>query len=396
MTKRTVLISGAGIGGPTLAYWLLQHGFAPVLVDRAPYLREGGYIIDFWGVGYDVAERMGLLPELNARGYLNDRAIFVRANGTERSGFGGRVLREALQNRFLSIQRSDLSKLVFERVSDKVETVFGDEIERLDERDNGVDVQFASGRRRTFDLVIGADGLHSKVRALTFGSHDLFERYLGYCAAAFVSPGYSQRDEHVYLSYAAPGRQVSRFALRDGQTGFLFVFRQEQRDLDGRDIAAQKRALLDIYSSDNWHELPEIKLYLTNCTELYFDAVAQVEVPEWSMGRIALVGDAAYCPSLLAGEGAALAMAGAYILAGELAQCGEDYAVAFRLYERRFRPFMERKQKSARNFASSFTPKTELGLSIRDVVLNLTAIPIVAKWVLGRFVTDRFELPSYP
>jgi 2-polyprenyl-6-methoxyphenol hydroxylase-like FAD-dependent oxidoreductase len=394
---KVVLISGAGIAGPTLAYWLDTHGFAPVLVESAPKLREGGYLIDFWGIGYDVAERMGLIPALQALGYLNDQVVFVDAAGRRRSGFGGQVLRRLLNDRFLSIQRGDLARLIFQQIGDKIETLFGDEIAALESDNVGVSVRLASGRTRRVDLVVGADGLHSRVRAAAFGDYASFEHFLGYYVAAFVTDGYSHRDERTYLSYASPGRQVSRFALRDGKTGFLFVFRRKKSDLElFGDPCAQKRLLGEIYSSVRWWEWPEIRDHLAACSDLYFDAVAQVRMPRWSCGRVALVGDAAHCPSLLAGEGAALSMAGACILAGELAKHGDDYAAAFRSYESGFRPFIERKQRSAARFASSFTPKTKFGLFVRDTVLNLARIPVLAKWLFSGFLADDFELSRYP
>jgi 2-polyprenyl-6-methoxyphenol hydroxylase-like FAD-dependent oxidoreductase len=222
------------------------------------------------------------------------------------------------------------------------------------------------------------------------------ERYLGYYAAVFVARGYSRRSDRTYLSYAAPGRQISRFALRDDETGFLFVLRKKDRDRGfATDITAQKQALLDAFDGEKWEEWAEIRKLLEACGDLYFDAVAQVEIPAWSKGYVGLVGDAAYCPSLLAGEGAAFAVAGAYILAREMAVAQGDYAAAFMSYERRFRPFIERKQQSTRAFASSLTPATTLGLNVRDIVLKLTAIPFVADMLMRRFVTDRFSLPVY-
>lgn len=396
MAKTSVLIAGAGIAGPTLAYWLQRRGFEPILIERAPRFREGGYIIDFWGVGFEVAERMGLLPKLRALGYMNDRFCLVDRKGRLRSAFGGAAIRRAISDRFLSIQRGDLARAIFETVENQVETVFGDSVTTIEQSADRIGVTFERGNPRSFDLVVGADGLHSSVRAALFGGAATFERFLGYYAAVFVTRGYSKRDEHVYLSYAAPGRQVSRFALRDDQTGFMFVFATPEKMLErARDVESARHVLLEQFTDVPWIEWPEIRRHLESCDNLYFDAVSQIELPRWSAGRAALVGDAAYCPSLLSGEGSVFAMAGAYILAGELQRAGGDHAAAFASYERCFRPFIERKQKSARAFASSFTPKTSLGLAFRDLVLHLAAIPAVSKYLMTRFVMDRFELPKY-
>jgi len=197
------------------------------------------------------------------------------------------------------------------------------------------------------------------------------------------------------LSYAAPGRQISRYALREGRTGFLLVFDSPDKFEDPmHDVAAHKQILRETFSPTPWIEWPEIEKHLEACDDLCFDAVSQITLPGWSQGRTALVGDAAYCPSLLAGEGAAFAMAGAYILAAELERAGGDHARAFAAYEHRFRPFIERKQRSARGFASSFAPKTSLGLFVRDQVLRLCAIPVVADFLMRRFVADCFILPD--
>jgi 2-polyprenyl-6-methoxyphenol hydroxylase-like FAD-dependent oxidoreductase len=198
------------------------------------------------------------------------------------------------------------------------------------------------------------------------------------------------------VSYAAPGRQISRYALREDRSAFLFVFASDEKVADlSRDGGAQKETLRRIFSREPWTEWPEIERRLESCEDLYFDEVSQIAMPSWSLGRSVLVGDAAYCPSLLAGEGSSFAMAGAYILAGELGQCGGDFTSAFAAYERRFRPFIERKQKAARAFASSFAPKTTFGLFLRDQVLRLSAIPAFGDFMMRRFVEDRFALPDY-
>jgi 2-polyprenyl-6-methoxyphenol hydroxylase-like FAD-dependent oxidoreductase len=396
VNRKSVIISGAGIAGPTLAYWLLETGFEPVLIEQAAQFREGGYMIDFWGVGFDVAERMNLIPRLRDVGYLIDRVKFVDERGRMRSGFDAEILRRALGDRFFSLPRGDLARAIFDTVADKIETIFGDNIIAMREDPTGVDVQFEHGHPRRFDLVAGCDGLHSGVREIAWGPEKEFEKYLGYYCASFLTTNYLQREERTYTSYAEPGRQISRYALRGGRTAFLFIFAREQPLAGHPEQPSAKAILEEIFASDRWDEIAEILQRLKTCGDLYFDSVSQIQMPAWSKGRIVLVGDAAYCPSLLSGEGAGFALAGAYLLAGELQQASGDHVVAYHAYEQRFRDFIERKQRSAEQFATSFTPKTRLGLSVRDLVLRFTAFSPVANWLMRRFVTDRFELPDYP
>ena len=396
MNRKSVLISGAGIAGPALAYWMLHRGFEPVLIERAAQFREGGYMIDFWGVGFDVAERMNLIPRLRDVGYLIDRVKFVDERGRTRSGFDAEMLRRTLGNRFFSLPRGDLAKAIFDTVADEIEVIFGNSITAIREDSASVDVQFEHGQARRFDLVVGCDGLHSGVRQIVWGPEKEFDKYLGYYCASFLTTNYPHREERTYTSYAEPGRQISRYALRGGRTAFLFIFAREQRLKENPELTDAKAMLRERFEHDRWIEVPEILQRLETCDALYFDSVSQTRMPTWSKGRIVLVGDAAYCPSLLSGEGAGFAMAGAYLLAGELQRASGDHAMAYRAYETRFRDFIERKQESARQFATSFTPKTRLGLFVRDLVLRFTAFSPVSAWLMHRFVTDRFELPDYP
>jgi 2-polyprenyl-6-methoxyphenol hydroxylase-like FAD-dependent oxidoreductase len=394
--RKSVLISGAGIAGPTLAYWLLKRGFEPVLLERASHFREGGYMIDFWGVGFDVAERMNLIPRLRDVGYLIDRVKFVDERGHTRSGFDAKILRRTLGNRFFSLPRGDLARAIFDTVADQIEIIFGDTITAIHEDAAGVNVQFQRGQARRFDLVASCDGLHSAVRKIVWGVTKQFEKYLGYYCASFITTNYPHREERTYTSYAEPGRSISRYALRGGRTAFLFIFARGQPLKENPELPGVKAMLRERFEHDRWIEVPEILQRLEVSDDLYFDSVSQIQMPAWSKGRIVLVGDAAYCPSLLAGEGAGFAMAGAYLLAGELEGGSGDHLVAYRAYEERFRAFIERKQQSAQQFATSFTPKTHLGLFVRDLVLRLTALPLVSNSLMRRFVTDRFELPDYP
>jgi 2-polyprenyl-6-methoxyphenol hydroxylase-like FAD-dependent oxidoreductase len=297
--------------------------------------------------------------------------------------------------RYVTIPRSALSRLLVEKVADGTEIIFGDEIEKLQEHQDGVDVEFARGGKRKFDLVVGADGLHSRVRRLIFGPQEQFEKQLGYVVAAFETTGYRPRNEDVYVMFSDPGRMVGRVTLRDDRTLFLFVFATDTATSDTLDDLAQQKALLRARFGDQAWECPQILEALDRVNDLYFDRVSQIRMPKWSQGRIALVGDAAYCVSLLAGQGSALAMTGAYVLAGELARAGRHYLEGFANYESRLRAFIEAKQKGAERFAGAFAPKTRWGLFFRNEVIRAAAIPGVARLAFGRDIIDNLHLPTY-
>lgn len=396
MKLRSALISGAGIAGPTLAYWLLRAGFMPTLIERAARFREGGYMIDFWGAGFDVAEKMNLLPRLRDVSYRFDRIKSVDERGRTRSELGGRAFRGALGERFFSLQRGDLARAIFDTISDKLEIIFDDTIIAVREEPSFVEVSFERSTPRRFDLLFGCDGLHSVVRRIGFGEEQQFEKFLGYYAASFLTTDYPHREDLTYVSYGAPGRQISRYALRNNRSAFLFVFSRDRPFANHPHAEAAKRIVCEIFASDRWVEIPEILERMNSCGEFYFDSVSQIRMPAWSQGRTVLVGDAAYCPSLLAGEGAAFAMAGAYILAGELHRANGDYRQAFKAYEKQLRGFVEGKQRSAERFAASFAPATQFGLSVRDLVLRAAEsfLPL-GKWLVRKMVGDSLTLPDY-
>ena len=229
MRGKSVLISGVGVAGPSLAYWLDRHGLIPTLVERAPALREGGYIIDFWGAAYDIAEQMGVLPELLRAGYRVREVRIVDERGHRKGGFDAALFREAAFGRYTTIARGDLGAILFRAIDTRVETLFGDSITGLEDGVDGVLVHFEHAPPRRFDLVVGADGLHSTVRSLAFGPEAQFEKFLGQTVVAFQVAGYPHRDEDVYVAYSAPGRQIARFALRGDSTLFLCVFAEETR-----------------------------------------------------------------------------------------------------------------------------------------------------------------------
>jgi 2-polyprenyl-6-methoxyphenol hydroxylase-like FAD-dependent oxidoreductase len=394
-----VLVSGSGIAGPTLAFWLSHYSMEPTIVEKAPQLRIGGYIIDFWGLGFDIADRMGLLPEIRNRGYVAREVRIVNPSGKRISGFSVESLSRVVQGRYISLARSDLAASIYHAIEGKVETIFNDSVAQIEQTAKGVHVTFESGTVRDFDLVIGADGLHSRVRELVFGPQNQFERYLGYKVAAFEVGGYRPRDELVYVMYTEVGQQVGRFAMRDDRTLFLFTFAAPQiQEAAIDDIHAQKALLRKRFGKSGW-ECPKILDALDGAKELYFDRVSQVfmgrQTGSWTRGRVCLVGDAAFCVSLLAGQGCALAMTAAYILVGELHRAGADYATAFARYQERFAPFVLQKQKSALRFAGTFAPKSKFSMFLRNRIMNLMQIPLVADLAAGRDLADDLTLPEY-
>ena len=390
-----IAISGAGVAGPCLAYWLLRTGHEPTLIEESPEFRAGGYVIDFWGVGYDVAERMGLLPEILTHGYDVQELRLVKESGARAAGFNVDVFRRLTHDRYTSLPRGELAEVIFNSVKDKVRTLFGETITAIDDHGDGVSVSLKHGGTHEFDMVVGADGLHSNVRRLVWGDQASFEKPVGFHVAAFECRDYPHRDKDVYVSYTKPGLSASRFAMRDNRTLVLFIFENERLKAPlPHDLGTKKAVLWDIFEDMGW-EAREMLDAMDDTAEIYLDRVSQADVPQWSKGRTVLIGDAAACPSLLAGEGTGLAMTEAYLLAGELAASGGDIPAAFDAYEKRLRPFIEEKQKSARAFASSIAPKTEFGIWLRNMATHLMVIPPLADLLIGDTVKDDFDLPDY-
>ncbi|HEY4265674.1 MAG TPA: FAD-binding domain [Micropepsaceae bacterium] len=393
MADKSVLISGIGIAGPTLAFWLHRAGFKPTLIERSPRLRTGGYVIDFWGLGYEIAERMGLIEDIHRAGYHMRELRIVDDRGERVAGFGPKVFGELTGGRYVTLGRSDLSRLLYEKAKDMTEVIFGDEIAGLQEQADGMRVRFKHGAERRFDLVMGADGLHSDVRRLAFGSDDRFEKQLGYAVAAFEVQGYRPYDEEIYVMYGQPGLMLGRFAMHDDRTLFLFVFTTGSDSLPAT-LEAQKAMLRQRYRGGKW-ECSRILSELDRTRELYIDAVSQIRMESWSRGRVALTGDAAFCVSLLAGQGSALAMISAYVLAGELASGDGGYAQAFVRYQAILQDYIGTKQRGAERLAPVFAPRTQWGLNFRNLVIKTFAIPGLAKFVAGRDIIDTLRLPDY-
>jgi len=387
-----VLIVGAGIAGPTLAYWLLQAGHQPTLVERASRLRRGGYLVDFWGAGFEVADRMGIVPELRRRGYVMTEGRSVGRDGHRIASIDPSAIMES-NERYVSIARSDLAASIYDALEGEAELVLEDTVTGLADDGDRVRVSFEKTQARDFDLVVGADGLHSRVRRLAFGPDEQFERYQNMVVSVFDVTGYRPRDELVAMMHAEVGFQAVRVSLRDDVTMVIFTVRHDGT-VPQDSVADQQALLLDRMSGAGW-EIPALLEAMPHASTFYFDAVSQIEMPSWTRGRIALVGDAAACPSLLAGQGSALAMVEAYVLAAELGRSGADYSRAFAAYQSRLAPFLRSKQVAARKLALAFAPKNNAELLIRNTVMRLMALPIVTDLAMGRSFHDAIELPAF-
>ena len=389
-----VAINGVGVAGPTVAYWLKRLGHEPVLFEQAAALRTGGYLVDFWGLGYTIAERMGIVGDLRARGYEMERMRMVDSRGTDEAEVDLTRMREALHGRFVSIARSDLSAALFGSC-DGIPARFGISIVGIEEDPVGSVVTLSDGTSEHFDVVIGADGLRSAVRALAFGRESQFERFLDCCIAAFRVVGYPHRDELTYVSHTVRHRQAGRVSLRNDETLVLLVWRPEPADRDiPREREAQQAGVRRAFGDMGW-EMPELLEAMDHAVDFYFDRVSQIHMPRWSAGSVVLLGDAAACPSLLAGEGSGLAMLEAYVLAGELHRADGDASRGFAAYERRLRAFVTAKQRSALWFRGFFAPETSLGVVVRNIAVHAFALPFVAKPMLARALRDDLDLPEY-
>jgi 2-polyprenyl-6-methoxyphenol hydroxylase-like FAD-dependent oxidoreductase len=367
--RRTVLISGASIAGPALAYWLDRYGFDVTVVERADAIRSGGYPIDVRGTAIDVVERMGLLPQLQAAHIDTRRLTFVDASGAPIGVVRHEVLSGDVCGRDVELPRGARTALLYELTRDRaIRYRFNDSIDALEDDGTGVDVRFKSGAQGRFDIVVGADGHHSNTRALVFGPEAPFSRYLGYCFNLFSSPN-DGGLAHEAVIYAEPGRMAGVYAVGNSDTlhAFLTFAADEPPFHSQPDADKQRRRTAEVFADGGW-EVPRLVEAMQRSDDLFFDTVGQIHMPCWSSGRVVLVGDAAHAPSFLSGQGTSLALVGAYVLAGELATHA-DPAGAFASYERITRPFAEANQALASSGRSILLPRSQEELDRRNRAL---------------------------
>lgn len=377
-----VLVAGASIAGPAVAHSLSRFGAEVTVVERAPIPRRGGQGVDVRGIAREVLRRMDLDAQVRDRGIRTRGMRIVDADGhvlsTEQADDGGGDGSDAE----IEILRGDLSAVLREAAGEQVTFRYGDYITEVNQDADGVNVTSAAGEQARYDLVIGADGLHSGLRELVFGPHEDYVRHLGHLAAYYRVPDEFGLDGW-QIVHAEPDRHAGLLPIdREGDVAVAtFGFHAPDLRVDHRDVPAQKRLLQQRMASMGWW-VPRMLAYLDTADDFYLGQVARVVMPAWSSGRVALVGDAAFCPSPMSGQGTGLALVGAYVLAGELAAGGWNPTVGFAGYERLMRSYVERDQGVVRPDSAD---EADAGPSVEASEADV----IVA-------AAGGIELPQYP
>ncbi|MEV4313029.1 FAD-dependent monooxygenase [Actinocrispum sp. NPDC049592] len=385
MVNRTVLISGAGIGGPALAFWLRRHGFAPTVVEVAPAPRPGGHAVDLRGAGREVVSRMGLLDAVRAERV--DERGFAYVDG--RGRWSARMPASLFEGEGLvaeiEIMRGNLTRILYEATRDGTEYLFSSRITGLAEDGDGVKVTFADGGARRFDLVVGADGLHSGVRRLAFGPSTEFVRHLGGYMAYFTVPDPGSLD-HWFLMHCAPGGLVAGIRPENGGTAkAMLSFTSPSLDCSRHDVAAQQEILRARFAGVGWL-VPEVLAAMPGAEDFYFDSLSQVHMGQWYRGRTVLLGDAGYCGSPLAGLGTAVALVAAYVLAGELAAAPDDHLAAFARYQDAMLAYVKQCQALPPGGMKGFAPSSALMIHLRN--LSMT---VMTRWPMRALTARHFH-----
>lgn len=392
--KRKILVTGASVAGPTLAFWLSRQGMEVTVVERAPEFRDGGQTIDVRGAGKLVAQRMGLESAIRSRSTHEDGIRFVDEHDQTQAAFGIGAYGGNGPVAELEILRGELARLLIDHSRPEVSYRFGDSIAALEDLPHGVKVRFERGGEELFDLVIAAEGVGSHTRKLVFGD-EVKRRSFDLYTAYFTIPR-APGDARQMRWFNAPGGLC--VCLRPdnlGTTRALLSFQEPPSGYEKLSPGEQKTLLKEKFAGLKW-ETPRILAAMDGAPDLYFDQISQVKMARWSKGRIAIVGDAAYCASPISGMGTSLGMCGAYVLAGELGR-HDDHTQAYAAYEKIMRPYVAQAQSVPKFAPRLASPHTRAGIAIGHAILRMTNIPVI-KSILGSVLTpkaDAITLPDY-
>lgn len=408
-----VLISGAGIAGNALAFWLSKLGHEVIVVEWFPNLRATGLQIDLRGPGIQVLRRMGLEEAFRAKAAPEHGFQIVDGSGRRRAYFPANKSGKGLQSLTsdFEIMRGDLCHLLHHATEGRATYVFGTSIESYEEKDSVVEVQFAGGRTDTFDLVVGADGQWSKTRKMMLGPDAPDALYLlgGVYTAYFTMPRpIEEGEEYIATAYIAPGRRGLFLRRHSPDTVQVYMGCTSDSDkLRGArrgDMKAEKEALAEFYQGAGWRTREIVKA-MREADDFYCERMCLVKLDAWSRGRVTLVGDAGYCPSATTGMGTTCGMVGAYILAGEIARhCGgndtkDDLAGALKAYDEKFRPFMDQVQKGVASDTGMWSsmPTSAFGVGVLNCIMGLVSFLRLdlAKWFLKEDAVKDWKLPEY-
>jgi 2-polyprenyl-6-methoxyphenol hydroxylase-like FAD-dependent oxidoreductase len=401
MTKRTVktaLISGASIAGPALAFWLARYGIDVTVVEKAPSLRGGGYPIDVRGTAIEAVERMGLYAQMRAEHVDSQSIGFVDAHGTVVAKLNPEALTGGVRGKDIEIRRGDIATTLYAATKDTATYKFNDSIAALEDHADGVNVTFVSGDTATYDIVVGADGPHSNIRSLVFGHESQFERYIGFCFAGFTMPNTFGLDRGA-LVYTLPGKNAVVYATSNDGLAYAFLvfkyptspFRKSLTDAAKRDLTARM-----FEGVDGWI-VPQMVEATRKAEDLFFDSVSQIYMPVWSKGRVVLAGDAAHATSFMSGQGSSMALVGAYVLAGEIANKA-DHTSAFEDYEKLVRPFVEMNQALVDEGKRIMIPDTQEEIDTRNEMFRKMALEAGGKILQkdsSRQIHSSLTLPDY-
>lgn len=382
------VICGAGIAGLALAQRLLAHGWEVVVVEQAPGPRDSGYMIDFFGLGYDAAETMGVLPRIQDLGYAVDEWTYVSESGRRRAGLSFKGFAWVVGGRLVTIMRPSLELALREQVAGRADLRFGCSVAGAAPLPDGVQVTLTDGTTVATDLLVGADGIHSQVRRLVFGEEQPYVRHLGFHTAAwvFADPRIAAEVGDRFCLTDTVGRQMGFYVLRDGRVAVFTVHRSPDATVPADPAAALRQA----YAGLGWVTADALRT-VPEPPDLYYDLVAQIEITPWHKGRVVLIGDACQAVSLLAGQGASMAVAGAYVLGELLAQAGSvDEALTG--YEAAWRPVMAEKQQAGRRGANWFLPSRPFQLWARRMVVRAARLPAVTP-LIAKAVTGNHDTP---